>query len=61
MEIEKTAFSEYFKKSVIYLGKSKPTFFILATIEFIELATNLTDHVALLFHFQEVYKILQYN
>ena len=49
MHIPKNYFSEYFKESVKHIGKSKPIFFILTSIELIELATNLIDKITVLF------------
>ena len=55
MHIPKNHFSEYFKESVMYLAKMKLTFFILTSIELIELATNLIDKTSILFrHNQNV-------
>ena len=55
MHIPKSYFSEYFKKSVLHLGKSKFIFFILTSIELIELTTNLIDKTTVLFRHNQVF------
>jgi len=55
MHIPKSYFSEYFKKSVLHLGKSKFVFFILTSIELIELVTNLIDKATVLFRHNKVF------
>ena len=55
MHIPKSYFSEYFKESVLYLGKSKPVFFILTSIELIELTTNIIDKITVLFRKGRIY------
>ena len=55
MHIPKSYFSEYFKKSVLHLGKSKFIFFILTSIELIELTTNLIDKITVLFRHNKVF------
>ena len=56
MHIPKSYFSEYFKESVIYLVKSKPIFFILTSIELIELTTNLIDKIKIIFRYNQQYE-----
>ena len=51
----KNNFSEYFKKSVIYLIKSKIIFFIFLSFECIEIATNITYDISVLFRFDKIY------
>ena len=49
MHIPKNYFSEYFKKSVLYLIKSKFIFFILTSIELLEICVNSIDKTTVLF------------
>jgi hypothetical protein len=51
MKSIKDNFSEYFKRSVLYLIKSKILFFIFLSFECIEIATNITYDVSVLFQF----------
>ena len=55
MHIPKNSFSEYFKESVMYIGKSKPFFFIMTSIELIELTTNLIDRITVLFRYNLIF------
>ena len=55
MHIPKSYFSEYFKKSVLHLGKSKFIFFLLTSIELIEITTNLIDKATILFRHNKVF------
>ena len=59
MDIPKNPFSEYFKESVIYIGKSKPFFFIMTSIELIELTTNLIDKITVLFRHNQIFSYKQ--
>ena len=43
MKIPKSHFSEYFKRSVVYLIKTKLAVFIISIIEFVDLCTNMVD------------------
>ena len=56
----KNNFSEYFKKSVIHLIKSKIIFFIFLSFESIEIATNITYDISVLFRFDKIYNY-KYN
>ena len=56
----KNNFSEYFKKSVVYLIKSKIIFFIFLSFECIEIATNITYDISVLFRFDKIYNY-KYN
>ena len=51
----KNNLSEYFKKSVLYLFKSKIIFFIFLSFECIEIATNITYDVSALFKYNHIY------
>ena len=53
-------FSEYFKKSVLYLIKSKIVFFIFLSFECIEIATNITYDISVLFRYNQIYNY-KYN
>ena len=55
MKSVKNNFSEYFEKSVLYLIKSKIVFFILLSFECIEIATNITYDISVLFRFDNIY------
>jgi hypothetical protein len=55
MHIPKNYFSEYFKLSVLYLVKSKLMFFLLTSIELLELCVNIIDKTATLFHYNQVF------
>ena len=55
MKIPKSHFSEYFKRSVIYLIKTKLAVFIISIIEFIDLCTNMVDLSYQVFYFGEEY------
>ena len=43
MKIPKSHFSEYFKRSVVYLVKTKLAVFLISIVEFIDLCTNMVD------------------
>ena len=55
MKIPKSHFSEYFKRSVVYLIKTKFAVFITSIIEFIDLCTNMVDLTYQIFYFDKVY------
>ena len=60
MKSIKNNFSEYFKKSVVYLIKSKIIFFIFLSFECIEIATNITYDISVLFRYNHIYNY-KYN
>ena len=55
MKIPKSHFSEYFKRSVVYLIKTKFAVFITSIIEFIDLCTNMVDLTNQIFFFDKTY------
>ena len=55
MKIPKSHFSEYFKRSVVYLIKTKLAVFITSIIEFIDLCTNMVDVTYQIFFFNQEY------
>ena len=55
MKIPKSHFSEYFKRSVVYLVKTELAVFIISIIEFIDLCTNMVDLTYQVFFFNEIY------
>ena len=48
-------FSNYYKYSVLYLIKSKIIYFIFLSFECIEIATNITYDVSILFQYDSIY------
>ena len=56
----KSHFSEYFKRSVLFLLKSKIVFFIFLSFECIEIATNITYDISVLFRYNHIYNY-KYN
>ena len=48
-------FSEYFKLSVLYLVKSKLMFFLLTSIELLELCVNIIDKTTTIFRHNQVF------
>ena len=55
MKIPKSHFSEYFKRSVVYLIKTKLAVFIISIIEFIDLCANMVDTTYQIFFFNQEY------
>ena len=55
MKIPKSSFSEYFKRSVVFLIKTKLAVFATSIIEFIDLCTNLIDLTYQIFFFGKKY------
>ena len=55
MKIPKSHFSEYFKRSVVYLVKTELAVFIISIIEFIDLCTNMVDLTYQIFYFNKIY------
>jgi hypothetical protein len=55
MKIPKSSFSEYFKRSVVFLVKTKLAVFIISVIEFIDLCTNMVNVAYQIFYFDQVY------
>ena len=55
MKIPKSHFSEYFKRSVVFLMKTQLAVFIISIIEFIDLCTNMIDICYQIFFFNNTY------
>ena len=55
MKIPKSHFSEYFKRSVVFLVKTEIAVFIISIIEFVDLCTNIIDIVNQIFYYGETY------
>ena len=55
MKIPKSSFSEYFKRSVVFLVKTELAVFIISTIEFIDLCTNMINASYQVFYFDQIY------
>ena len=55
MKIPKSHFSEYFKRSVVYLVKTELAVFIISIIEFVDLCTNVIDLTNQVFYFNKIY------
>jgi len=55
MKIPKSHFSEYFKRSVVFLMKTQLAVFITSIIEFVDLCTNMVDISYQLFFFNKPY------
>ena len=55
MKIPKSHFSEYFKRSVVFLIKTQLAVFITSIIEYLDLCTNMVDICYQLFFYNKVY------
>ena len=55
MKIPKSSFSEYFKRSVVFLVKTKLAVLIISIIEFIDLCTNMVNAAYQIFYFDKIY------
>ena len=55
MKIPKSHFSEYFKRSVVFLVKTELAVFIISIIEFVDLCTNMIDVSYQIFYFNQTY------
>ena len=55
MKIPKSHFSEYFKRSVVFLVKTQLAVFIISIIEFIDLCTNMIDVSYQIFYYNKTY------
>ena len=55
MKIPKSHFSEYFKRSVVFLVKTELAVFIISVIEFIDLCTNMIDVSYQIFYYDKIY------
>ena len=61
MKIPKSSFSEYFKRSVVFLIKTKLAVFLTSIIEFIDLCTNLVDLTYQIYFFGKEYNYKDSN
>ena len=61
MKIPKSSFSEYFKRSVVFLVKTKLAVFLTSIIEFIDLCTNLVDLTYQIYFFGKEYNYKDSN
>ena len=55
MKIPKSHFSEYFKRSVVFLTKTQLAVFLTSIIEYIDLCTNMIDVTYQVFFFNKTY------
>ena len=55
MKIPKSHFSEYFKRSVVFLVKTELAVFIISIIEFVDLCTNMVDIINQIFYYGKTY------
>ena len=55
MKIPKSSFSEYFKRSVVFLIKTKLAVFLTSIIEFVDLCTNVVDLTFQIFFYGKEY------
>ena len=55
MKIPKSSFSEYFKRSVVFLIKTKLAVFLTSIIEFVDLCTNVVDLTFQIFYYGKEY------
>ena len=55
MKIPKSHFSEYFKRSVVFLVKTQLAVFIISIIEFFDLCTNMIDIAYQMFYYGDIY------
>ena len=56
MKVPNSSFSEYFKRSVVFLIKTKLAVFATSVIEFVDLCTNVVDLTYQIFFFGKEYK-----
>ena len=61
MKIPKSSFSEYFKRSVVFLIKTKLAVFLTSIIEFIDLCTNVVDVTNQIFFYGKEYNYKNSN
>ena len=61
MKIPKSSFSEYFKRSVVFLIKTKLAVFLTSIIEFIDLCTNVVDVTNQIFYYGKEYNYKDSN
>ena len=61
MKIPKSSFSEYFKRSVVFLIKTKLAVFAISIIEFVDLCSNLVDLTYQIFFFGKEYNYKDSN
>ena len=61
MKIPKSSFSEYFKRSVVFLIKTKLAVFLASIIEFVDLCTNVVDLTYQIFFYGKEYNYKDSN
>ena len=61
MKIPNSSFSEYFKRSVVFLIKTKVAVFLTTIIEFIDLCTNVVDLTSQIFYYGKEYNYKDSN
>ena len=61
MKIPKSSFSEYFKRSVVFLIKTKLAVFLTSIIEFVDLCTNVVDLTYQIFFYGKEYNYKDSN
>ena len=61
MKIPNSSFSEYFKRSVVFLIKTQVAVFLTSVIEFIDLCTNVVDLTYQIFYYGKVYNYKDSN
>ena len=61
MKIPNSSFSEYFKRSVVFLIKTKVAVFLTSVIEFIDLCTNVVDLTNQIFYYGKEYHYKDIN
>ena len=55
MRVPNSSFSEYFKRSVVFLIKTNLAVFIISIIEFVDLCTNVVDLTYQIFFYGKEY------
>ena len=61
MKVPNSSFSEYFKRSVVFLIKTKVAVFLTTVIEFIDLCTNVVDLTYQIFYYGKEYNYKDSN
>ena len=61
MKVPNSSFSEYFKRSVVFLIKTKLAVFATSVIEFVDLCTNVVDLTYQLFFYGKEYNYKDTN
>ena len=61
MKVPNSSFSEYFKRSVVFLIKTNLAVFIISIIEFVDLCTNVSDLTYQIFFYGKQYNYKDTN